>query len=214
MAYRNYSKIDQYLIRLDNCLASLFRPSTMTTRPSPANDIPEPVLDEAERKHVAGMMRVNHAGEVAAQALYQGQALTSREAGVQQSMQQAAREEVDHLHWCRQRLRELDSHCSYLDPVWYAGSFMIGSLAGLVGDKWSLGFVAETERQVVEHLQSHLERLPEADQKSRRILEQMAEDEARHGTAALAIGGMDLPVPVKRAMRFCSRVMTRTAYRI
>lgn len=215
MTSRRYTAIDECLMQVDSCLSALFATKqSKPARPSPANNMPEPDLSIEERRHVAGLMRVNHAGEVAAQALYQGQALTSREAGVQASMQEAAREEIDHLHWCRQRLNELGSHPSRLDPFWYTGSFLLGSLAGIAGDRWSLGFVAETERQVVEHLQSHLGRLPVVDQKSRAILEQMAEDEARHGQEAAAIGGIELPLPIKQAMRICSRIMTRTAYYI
>jgi ubiquinone biosynthesis monooxygenase Coq7 len=157
-------------------------------------------------------MRINHSGEVAAQALYQGQALTARLPGVRDKMERAAEEENDHLVWCERRINELGSHKSYLNPFWYAGSFAIGALAGAAGDKWSLGFVAETERQVVRHLDEHLSRLPEHDQRSRAVLEQMKEDEGHHATVALEAGGAELPEPVKKLMSLTSRVMTRTAY--
>jgi ubiquinone biosynthesis monooxygenase Coq7 len=157
-------------------------------------------------------MRVNHAGEVAAQALYQGQAFTARNPRVRETMQQAADEEGDHLAWCDQRLRELDSRPSLLNPLWYAGSFAIGALAGAIGDRVSLGFVVETERQVEGHLDEHLRRLPAADARSRRVLEQMKRDEIRHGDTAQAAGAAELPAPIKLLMTFTSRVMTRTAY--
>lgn len=157
-------------------------------------------------------MRVNHAGEVAAQALYEGQALTARLAGVRASMERAAQEESDHLAWCRTRLRELGSRPSLLNPVWYAGAFAIGAVAGVAGDRWSLGFIAETEAQVVRHLDDHLHRLPPEDRRSRAILERMRADELRHGTVAADAGGHALPAPVRRMMGITSRVMTRAAY--
>ena len=171
-------------------------------------------LTATEKAESICLMRVNHAGEVCAQALYQGQALTARRNEVREQMQQAATEENDHLLWCRQRLDELDGHTSLLNPLWYTGSFMIGAATGLLGDKWSLGFLAETEHQVVNHLESHLQRLPETDSKSTAILEQMKADEARHKASALQSGGSALPVPVTRIMMLMSRVMTLTAYRI
>jgi ubiquinone biosynthesis monooxygenase Coq7 len=167
-----------------------------------------------ERRHVAGLMRVNHVGEVCAQALYQAQKLTARSAQVRAQMDTAAQEEEDHLAWCAERLRELGSRPSLLNPVWYAGAFAIGVLAGRAGDRVSLGFVAETERQVEHHLNGHLDRLPEADGRSRAILEQMRDDEVRHGDAARAAGGVPLPGPVRALMRVASKVMTSTAYRI
>lgn len=215
MTVRHYSPRDRFIIGLDRCLAAVLPPrETAAGRPSPADQVADAALTEPERRHVEGLMRVNHAGEVSAQALYQGQAITSRDAQVRQTMQQSAREEIDHLAWCQQRLDELGGHASYLNPLWYLGSFTIGTLAGLAGDKWSLGFVAETERQVVKHLRGHLQRLPAQDVKSRVILEQMMEDEARHGATAMASGGMELPAPVQKAMRYCSRIMTTTAYRV
>lgn len=183
-------------------------------RPNPGEAHPEPALDDAQRRHVAGLMRVNHAGEVAAQALYEGQAATARLDEVRDAMRQAAEEETDHLAWCHQRLRELDSRSSLLNPVWYAGSWAIGALAGLAGDRWSLGFVAETERQVIRHLDDHLGRLPVEDHRSRAILEQMKVDEAHHGTVALEAGGAELPAPVRSAMTLVSKVMTTAAYRL
>lgn len=182
-------------------------------RPNPAQDIPPAgEMDNEARRHVAGLMRVNHSGEVAAQALYQGQALTARLDHVRDAMNEAAREEIDHLRWCENRLQELDARPSALNPLWYAGSFAIGALAGIAGDRWSLGFVAETERQVVRHLEDHLQRLPEDDSRSRAILEQMKDDELHHGQTAEQAGGARLPEPVKGLMSLTARVMTRTAY--
>jgi ubiquinone biosynthesis monooxygenase Coq7 len=157
-------------------------------------------------------MRVNHSGEVAAQALYQAQGFTARSKSIQVSMQQSAIEEIDHLDWCQERLTELGSHTSFLNPLWYSGSFTIGALAGLLGDKWSLGFVVETENQVVAHLESHLQKLPVQDARSRAILEQMKIDEAHHASVAIESGAAELPEKVKKLMRLCSRVMTSTAY--
>ena len=180
----------------------------------PAGGGMDEVLDDRERRHSAGLMRVNHAGEVAAQALYRGQALAARDAAVRAAMEQAAREESDHLAWCRERLDELGSAPSRLDPLWYAGSLAIGAVAGLAGDRWSLGFVVETERQVVEHLGDHLARLPAGDRRSRALLERMRADEQRHATRAHAAGAAALPPIVRRAMRAASKVMTRSAYRV
>ncbi len=171
-----------------------------------------PALDDDERQTSIRLMRVNHAGEVAAQALYQGQALTARLDDVRDEMRQAASEEVDHLAWCEDRLAELGGRPSLLTPFWYAGSFAIGAAAGIAGDRWSLGFVAETEAQVVDHLNAHLESMSDNDRASRTILEHMREDEERHGNAAREAGGSPLPAPVKRVMHLVSRVMTRTAY--
>jgi ubiquinone biosynthesis monooxygenase Coq7 len=188
--------------------------ANVAARPNPAGSSPESVVDPSARRHAAGLMRVNHAGEIAAQALYHGQALTARNERVRAALLEAARDETDHLAWCEQRVRELDSRTSLLAPVWYAGSFAIGAVAGLAGDRTSLGFVAETEKQVVEHLESHLHELPAGDERSRRIVEQMQADEARHGSHAREAGGRDLPGPVRRLMRATARVMTRAAYRI
>ncbi len=214
MSARSYSRFDQVIIQVDQLLRNVLGNTSITSRPSPAKGLAEPVLSQTERQHAAGLMRVNHAGEVSAQALYQGQALFGRDPAVKATMRRSAEEEIDHLDWCNQRLNELGSHTSVLNPLWYLGSFSLGSVAGLAGDKWSLGFVAETERQVVEHLQGHLGILPAADGKSRAIIEQMIKDEAAHGASAMACGGVELPALIKTAMRFCSRIMTRTAYHI
>lgn len=210
---RHYDWLDRLIIGLDQRLASVgHRP--VASRPYPGEALTEAPLSAAERRHVAGLVRVDHAGEVAAQALYHAQGLTAGDPAVRRAMQQAADEEVDHLAWCERRLAELGARSSLLGPFWYAGSFAIGAAAGLCGDRWSLGFVAETERQVVRHLDGHLAELPAADCKSRAVLEQMRSDEARHATAAVESGGAGLPEPVRRLMRFCAGVMTRTAYRL
>ncbi len=214
MSQRHYTPVDHVISQLDQGLRTLFGQPEVTERPNPAAGIPEASLNESERRHVAGLMRVDHAGEVCAQALYQGQAITARHSRVRQQMERAAQEENDHLDWCQQRLQELDSHTSVLNPFWYAGSLAIGMLAGAAGDKWSLGFVVETERQVEKHLEDHIERLPAQDQRSKAILEQMKEDEVHHATTALAAGGAPLPTPVKRLMRLTSKVMTTLAYRL
>ena len=214
MTTRNYTLGDQIALGLDQALRTVFgRPHT-TERANPSADIDDCELDDKQRKHVAGLMRVNHVGEVCAQALYQGQAATARLDTVRDKMQRAAEEENDHLDWCENRLDELGSHKSYLNPLWYAGSFAIGAAAGMAGDKWSLGFVVETERQVIKHLEGHLQQLPEQDQKSRAVLQQMKVDEAHHATTALQAGGAELPLPVKGAMKLVSKVMTTTAYKI
>lgn len=212
MTTRYYTPADALLINLDQAIRTLFgRPAT-TGRLNPADGAPAAELQPEEQHLAARLMRVNHAGEVCAQALYQGQALTARLETVRDRMEQAASEENDHLAWCAARLRELDSHTSLLNPLFYAGAFAIGALAGKAGDRWSLGFVAETEHQVVEHLNAHLDRLPARDQQSRAILEQMKEDEARHATHALAAGGARLPLPVRLLMKGVSKVMTETTY--
>lgn len=197
---------------IDTGLRTLFGQPQITERPNPAATEPEPRLNESERGQAGRLMRVNHAGEVAAQGLYQGQALTARLPQVRQQMERAAQEENDHLDWCARRARELDAHISYLNPLWYTGSVAIGALAGAAGDKWSLGFVAETERQVVKHLEDHLQRLPAHDTRSRAILKQMKEDEGRHATVALEAGGAELPYPVRKLMGLASKIMTRTAF--
>jgi ubiquinone biosynthesis monooxygenase Coq7 len=214
MNARTYSPFDRLLMQVDKAARTLLGPSPVGERPNPADSFPDAELGEEERRRVSGLMRVNHAGEVSAQALYQGQALTAKLPEVRGKMERAAAEENDHLAWCQRRLDELGSHTSFLNPLWYAGSLAIGALAGLAGDRWSLGFVAETERQVVSHLEEHLERLPAQDHKSRAILERMKEDERHHATTALKAGGAELPQPVKRIMRLSSKVMTTTAYYI
>lgn len=209
---RNYSPLDKLFLNLDTGLRTVFGQPELTERPNPAGHLPDAELSEAERVLAGRLMRINHAGEVSAQGLYQGQALTARLPEVRDKMERAALEENDHLEWCERRAKEMGTHVSYLNPVWYVGSLAIGAIAGAAGDKWSLGFVVETEHQVVKHLDEHLAQLPEHDQKSRAILEQMKEDEAHHATLALHAGGAPLPEPVKQLMGLVSKVMTRTAY--
>ncbi|MFO7604033.1 MAG: 2-polyprenyl-3-methyl-6-methoxy-1,4-benzoquinone monooxygenase [Gammaproteobacteria bacterium] len=211
-AKRNYSPMDRFLCGVENGLRTVFGKPEVTERPDPARDIPEAELSDAERELAARLMRINHAGEVAAQGLYTGQALTAKLPEVRDKMERAALEENDHLAWCANRIQELGRHKSLLNPFWYAGSVTIGALAGLAGDKWSLGFVAETEHQVVRHLDEHLTQLAPHDTRSRAILEQMKTDEGRHATVALHAGGAHLPGPVQRLMALSSRVMTKTAY--
>ena len=184
MQNRNYTNSDHLLISFDQAVRTLFGSPLATGRPNPAESVAQDEIASPQRSHSAGLMRVNHCGEVCAQALYQGQALTAKLPETRTQMESAATEENDHLLWCKQRLQELDGHTSYLNPAWYLGSFGIGALAGLAGDRWSLGFIAETEHQVVEHLDKHLSEIDVADTKSRAILEQMREDEQQHATAA------------------------------
>jgi ubiquinone biosynthesis monooxygenase Coq7 len=212
MTARDYNPLDRVLINLDQAVRTVFgRPKT-TERPNPATDIDDTTLAEKERKHVARLMRINHTGEVCAQALYQGQALTAGQPEVQRNMERSALEENDHLDWCETRIKELGDRKSLLNPLWYAGSFTIGALAGLAGDKWSLGFVIETERQVESHLDGHLSEIPRADRKTRAVLEAMKADEAHHAEVAKSAGGVALPGPVKFAMSLTSKVMTRSVY--
>lgn len=211
MARKSLTGLDLLLAEVDRALRTLAAVAH-PARPNPAADTPSEPLSDRDRKHAAGLMRVNHAGEIAAQALYQGQALTARNPAVRESLRQASEEEGDHLAWCEERLRELDARPSILNPLWYAGSFAIGALAGALGDRISLGFVAETERQVEGHLHEHLERLPREDERSRRILEQMKLDEVRHGETARAAGGARLPAPIVGLMGLTSRIMTRSSY--
>ncbi len=212
MTIRNLTKIDHLLVNLDQGLRTVFGRPQATGRANPAEAVAEGEMEEEERRYAAGLMRVNHAGEVAAQGLYQGQALTARLPEVRSSMEQAATEENDHLVWCEKRVTELGSHTSLLAPVWYLGAFTIGAVAGASGDKWSLGFLAETEQQVVVHLDGHLLDLPPQDGKSRAIVEQMKEDESRHATAALDAGGAKLPRPAAVLMKFAAGIMLGTAY--
>lgn len=214
MTTRHYSPLDQLILSFDQALRTVAGRPLVTDRPNPADGMAETDLSEAEREESARLMRINHAGEVAAQALYQGQALTARLDEVRERMEQAAREENDHLEWCEQRVQELGGRTSLLNPFWYLGSFAIGATAGAIGDKWSLGFVAETENQVIRHLEEHLQRISPRDDRSRAILEQMKEDEAHHGATAKAAGGADLPGPVRGLMQLMSKVMTTTAYRV
>ncbi len=211
---RNYTPFDQLIMNADTALRTLFGQPVVTHREYPANNVSEADFSEQEKKRIAGLMRVNHCGEVSAQALYQGQSLTSRNKEVKEKLQQAALEENDHLEWTRNRLDELGSHTSLLNPLWYGGSFAIGAFAGSIGDKWNLGFLAETEHQVVEHLESHLNKLPGGDLRSRAILEQMKIDELKHATTAIEQGAAELPPPVKTLMQAMSKVMTSSAYYI
>lgn len=210
---RQFTGVDKLIHSFDQALRSLVPGATAAHRENPAN-IEETQLAVSEARHVAGLMRVNHSGEVCAQALYHGQALTAKLPNVRREMEQAAIEEQDHLAWCEDRLKELDSHTSLLNPVWYGLSFGMGALAGIAGDKYSLGFVAETERQVSLHLEEHIRQLPEQDERSRKILVQMNEDELHHRDTALNAGGVDLPVPVRIAMTGISKLMTKTSYYI
>jgi 3-demethoxyubiquinol 3-hydroxylase len=211
---RHISPLDHLISQADHALRTVLgRPKT-TERCNPSTHTDDTDLSDEERKLSAGLMRVNHSGEVSAQALYQGQALTARLEDVRTSMERAAMEENDHLAWTQQRLEELNSRKSALNPIWYGCSFAIGALAGAIGDKWSLGFVAETEHQVVRHLDEHLNKLPSHDNRSKTILRQMKVDEAHHATTALEGGGAELPWPVKKLMTAMSKVMTTAAYYI
>ena len=203
--------LDRFIIEFDKGLRTLFAPAA-SVRPLPGKQLEEAALSAAERKLAAALMRVNHSGEVCAQALYQGQALTARNPAAKLALEQAAREETEHLSWCETRIHELGSHTSYLNPLWYTGSLAIGAFAGALGDKWNLGFLAETERQVERHLASHLTRLPAADMKSRAIVEQMKTDEAQHAITAMEQGGVALPMPVKKSMQLTSKLMTQATY--
>jgi ubiquinone biosynthesis monooxygenase Coq7 len=214
MTQRTLSRFDRALVEIDRALGTIFEPAPVAVRPSPAANVDEMPLDDAARKHAAGLMRVNHVGEVCAQALYFGQAATARDERQRARMLEAAAEETDHLAWCGERLRELDSRASLFNPLWYAGAYAIGAAAGIVGDRLSLGFVVETERQVEAHLGEHLEKLPADDARSRAIVRVMKEDEARHASNALAAGAETLPDPVPALMRFASKVMKTVAYRM
>ncbi len=205
--------MDRFIVEFDKALRTVFAPAR-SVRPHPDAQQTEADLTAADKQHAAGLMRVNHCGEVCAQALYQGQALTARDPATRAALQEAAHEETEHLAWTEQRLQELGSHKSVLNPLWYVGSLAIGVSAGLVGDKWNLGFLAETERQVGAHLQSHLSQLPDHDAKSRAIVEQMRIDEASHAETATQLGGVELPKPLKDLMQLSSKVMTTLSYRI
>ena len=202
--------LDQVLIAADEALRTLAGVA-VAARPAPGKGEGDPGA-EGERRNSASLMRVNHAGEVCAQALYSGQALVARDPRIRDALQAAGAEERDHLAWCRERLDELDARPSLFTPLWYAGSFTLGVASGLAGDRWSLGFLAETEAQVEKHLDGHLERIAPDDQRSRAILTQMRDDENRHGETGRSLGAEELPQPVKRAMKAFSKVMTRTAY--
>ncbi len=205
--------LDNLIAAFDNSLRTVFAPAR-AGRANPAGEIAEADLGEAGKRESEALMRVNHVGEVCAQALYQGQALTARNPEARAALEEAAREETDHLAWCEDRIEELGGRKSLLNPLWYAGSFALGATAGVLGDKWNLGFLAETERQVEAHLDEHLRQLPEQDAKSRAIVEQMKEDEIRHAQTAVHYGAAELPPPVKLAMRGMSMVMKRIAHRI
>ena len=220
----NLSPIDHLIGEFDTALRAIAGGANYS-RPVPKANIQKGLNEEQvltsdldlspqDRTHVAGLMRVNHVGEVCAQALYQSQKLLAKTSETRALLDQAAKEEMDHMAWCEERLKELDSRPSLLNPLWYAGAFGIGLVAGLAGDRWSLGFVAETEKQVERHLDDHLEKLPEADLRSRAIVEQMRIDEIEHGASAMAAGGQELPRPIQTLMRGISKIMTTTAYKI
>jgi len=219
MSERRLSPLDKLLARADNALRTL-TPGTIQAERKPAHASPAPDAPEAgtlpmdKRRHVLGLMRINHTGEVCAQALYQGQASTASLPHVRHAMEEAAREEEDHLAWCEERIHELGGVPSKLNPLFYAMSYAVGATAGLVGDRWSLGFVSETENQVVKHLESHLFQVPESDLRTRAILEQMKTDELKHAVTAKDAGGAELPPPIRHAMTLMSKVMTFTTYRI
>jgi ubiquinone biosynthesis monooxygenase Coq7 len=203
--------IDNLITEFDKGLRTVLA-EAHTVRPFPDRGLAENALNEQEKRHAAALMRINHSGEVCAQALYNGQALTARNPATEEALRQASQEETEHLAWCEKRIKELGSHKSFLNPAFYAGSFALGALAGALGDKWNLGFLAETEHQVGKHIEGHLKHLPEQDEKSRAILEQMKEDEAKHATTAISHGGAPLPLPVKMAMKLSSKIMTKTTY--
>ena len=213
MSTRHYSFLDRLLNQADQSLRTLIPGAAQAQRPSPAQHLANVPMDDHERQHIAGLMRINHTGEVCAQALYQGQALTAKLPEVREKMEHAAAEEIDHLAWCEQRLGELGSHTSVFNPLFYGMSFGMGAAAGLISDRISLGFVAATEQLVERHLDDHLNQLPEEDIKSRAILEQMREDEIEHGHAALEAGGSVFPPPVMQAMALLSKVMTKATYK-
>jgi ubiquinone biosynthesis monooxygenase Coq7 len=214
MFSRHVSALDRVLIEIERALGTAFGAAAEAQRASPAADLPDAPLDDAERRHAAGLMRINHTGEVCAQALYSGQAAVARNETTRAQLLHAAAEETDHLAWCDERLKALDSRPSLLNPLWYVGSFALGAGAALVGDRVSLGFVVETERQVEAHLGEHLQTLPAADARSRAVVAQMQADEARHGQAARDSGGIELPPPIPALMRAASLLMKAVAYRV
>lgn len=209
---RHFSPLDQLIATVDNGLRTVFGEPVVTERPNPASNIEEGELTSEQRKLSGRLMRINHAGEVSAQGLYQGQSIAARLPEVRSKMERAALEENDHLAWCESRAKELGTRVSLMNPLWYMGSLTIGAIAGLAGDKWSLGFVVETERQVVKHLDEHMAKITPKDEKSQAILQQMREDEAHHATVALHAGGSELPLPVKGVMKLTSKIMTKAAY--
>lgn len=203
--------LDRWIVEFDKSLRTVFAPS-VSARPVPGGKMPEPFLEEEERKHAAALMRVNHVGEVCAQALYQGQSLTSETPHIRDALAEAAAEETEHLAWTETRISELGGRKSVLNPLWYGGALTLGLIAGRLGDKWNLGFLAETERQVEAHLDDHLGRLPATDLKSRAVLLQMRTDEIAHAATAVQLGAAELPLPVREMMKAASRLMTKTAY--
>lgn len=214
MTNRKLTALDRVLAQLDQGLRTAFSGAPQPNRKSPADTLADIDLSDKDRAHAIGLMRVNHTGEVCAQALYQGQALTAKLPGVREQMREAAVEEVDHLAWCEDRIKDLGGRTSLLNPLFYAASFGIGAGAGLISDKLSLGFVAATEDQVCSHLKTHLDQLPQDDLKSRAVVQEMLADEERHAQAALDAGGYKFPSPVKKAMTLISAVMTKGSYRI
>jgi len=204
--------IDRLVNELDKGMRTAFGPAPRAERTNPANTVEENDLSRSDQDLATRFMRINHAGEICAQGLYQGQALTARLPKVREKMEEAAAEENDHIAWTADRIRELGGHTSYLNPFWYVGSFSLGALAGLAGDRWSLGFVAETEKQVVRHLDGHLAKLSPVDKKSRAILEQMKVDEGKHATTAISAGAASFPRPIQKTMQFMSKVFTNTTY--
>ena len=212
MHERHLTPLDRLLASANNALRTVAAPAGRSARPNPAGHIIDADLDARQKAHAAGLMRVNHAGEVCAQALYQGHAAVARDKDIEAQIQRAADEEFDHLAWCEERIHELGENVSKLSPFWYAGAFAIGAASGILGDKWSLGFIAETEKQVCAHLDSHLEALPVEDAKSRAIVEQMRDEEEEHGDNAIEAGAAELPAPVRRLMQITAKVMTKTAY--
>ena len=214
MSNRQLSILDQFITQIDHGLRTVLADAPAPERVSPASDQQDIELSSKDRNHAIGLMRVNHTGEVCAQALYQGQALTAKLPGVREQMREAAVEEVDHLAWCEDRIKDLGGRTSLLNPLFYAASFGIGAGAGLISDKLSLGFVAATEDQVCSHLKTHLDQLPQEDLKSRAVVQEMLADEERHAQAALDAGGYKFPSPVKKAMTLISAVMTKGSYRV
>ena len=212
MGVRTYTTTDVFFLLADDALTTLFGRPRTTGRENPGATVDEGQLSTFEKAQSARLMRVNHSGEVCAQALYRSQALTARSDVLKKRMVQAAREENDHLRWCEDRIETLGGKKSLLNPIWYAGSFALGAVAGLIGDRWNLGFLAETERQVEKHLEGHLDRLPESDARSRAVVRQMKEDELSHATSALQAGAAELPDLIKNWMRLTSRVMTKTSH--
>ena len=214
MQERQLTPLDRLLAGAGNALRTIAAPAGRSARKNPAAGIADTDLTDKQKSHAAGLMRVNHAGEVAAQGLYQGHATVARDPKIEQQMQRAADEEFDHLAWCEQRLAELNASPSLLSPLWYSGAFAIGAASGVLGDRWSLGFIAETEKQVCAHLDSHLEQLPDNDAKSRAIVKKMRDEEEEHGENAIEAGAAELPDPLQRLMQITAKVMTKTAYRL